>query len=147
MPYTLFDHIENLSKNKIPYDKYTKEDLVDFNPFLINLMLSHNIDIIEFINMFQQYTVGILGKREVYKLYLGLLPKKKIYIKYIKGEQNEQDKEVKQLSIYIKKYFNDEISTNEAMDYISLLTKLDLEIMLNELGIEDKEIKKLLKNI
>jgi len=145
--FTLFEHISNLTQQKVSWDKYKPEDIADFNPFMINLMLSHNIELIELVNMFQQYTVGVLDKREVYKLYLGLLPKKKIFIKYIKGDETEENKYYKEASQYIKHYFKNEISTDEAFEYIQFISSDDMTNILNSLGVEDKEIKKIIKHI
>ena len=43
-------------------------------------------DLIEIVDMFQQYTIGPLSKKHVYQLYHDILPKKKMYAKYIKGK-------------------------------------------------------------
>ena len=54
-----------------------------------------NPDLIEIVDMFQQYTIGPLSKKHVYQLYFDFLPKQKSFNKYIKGKK--QDKYNKEL--------------------------------------------------
>ena len=68
-PATLFDHLANITWKKIPWSKLTESDQKSFSPYLINRWLSMNMDYIELVDMFQQYTIGPLSKKHVYQLY------------------------------------------------------------------------------
>ena len=79
-------------------------------------------------------------KEKIYKFYCEFLPKKSVYSKYIKGTKTKVNEDLLQ---YISKYY--ECSFREAEEYITLLKKEDISNILLGYGIEDKEIKKLLK--
>jgi hypothetical protein len=97
--------------------------------------------LIEIVDMFQQYTIGPLSKEHVYKLYYDILPKGKFFSKYIKGKKvNKYNSE---LVIFMANHF--EIAKNEAEEYISLLNKKQLESLCKKYGKSDKEIKQWLK--
>jgi len=69
-----------------------------------------------------------------------VLPKKKTYLKYIKGKKDKYNKEVID---YLVDYF--EVSRLQASEYRDLIPKEKLIYMLKEYGKNDKEIKKLIK--
>jgi hypothetical protein len=95
--------------------------------------------------MFQQYTIGPLDRKHVYQLYLDILPKKKIFAKYIKGKKS--DKYENELVAFIAEHF--QVSEKDAEEYINIWFELDngkeLESVLKLYGKTDGEIKKLLK--
>ena len=78
--------------------------------------------------------------KAVYQFWCNVLPKKKTYLKYIKGKKDKLNKEVID---YLVKYF--EVSRLEASEYISLIPKDSLKNLLGEFGKTDKEIKKLIR--
>ena len=82
-PATIFDHLANITWKKKPWSELTELDQKSFSPYLINRWLSMNSDLIEIVDMFQQYTIGPLSKKHVYQLYLDFLPKAKMFAKYI----------------------------------------------------------------
>ena len=73
-----------------------------------------NSDLIEIVDMFQQYTIGPLSKKHVYQLYLDFLPKAKMFAKYIKGKK--MDKYNKELVKIISDHYK--IPKLEAEDYV-----------------------------
>ena len=117
-----------------------------FSPYLINRWLSMNPDLIEVVDMFQQYTIGPLNKKCVYELYYDILPKQKMFAKYIKGKKlAKYDKE---LVKFITSYY--EVNSQEAEEYIELFKSTNsgmnhLYELLKMYGKTEKEIKKLLK--
>ena len=82
-PATIFDHLANITWKKKPWSELSELDQKSFSPYLINRWLSMNPDLIEIVDMFQQYTIGPLSKKHVYQLYLDFLPKAKMFAKYI----------------------------------------------------------------
>ena len=73
-PATIFDHINHLTHKKKPWEDLSEADQKSFSPYIINRWLSMNPDLIEIVDMFQQYTIGPLSKKHVYQLYLDFLP-------------------------------------------------------------------------
>lgn len=145
-PLTLFQHLEGLTSKKTPWEELTDSDRKSFSPYMVARFLSMQIELTEFVNDIQKYTTSLLKPRDVYKLYLDLLPKKKIFFKYIKGKS--EDKFDSKLVNYISKYF--ECSNENAIDYLGIYFskdeyKLDLIKILRAYGLQDKEIKKLVK--
>ena len=142
----IFNHIDNITYKKTPFEKYTEQDIKSWTTFIINRFLSMHIDLTEFINEFQYLTIGHLEIREIYKLYSILLPKQKLYLSYIKGKKEE--KYNKELIIYLVKYF--QLSTTEIKDYLELLYqtkdgKDEIRSILGKYGLEKKVINKLIK--
>ena len=140
-PATLFDHLANITWKKKPWSELSETDQKSFSPYLINRWLSMNINYIELVDMFQQYTIGPLNKKHVYQLYFDFLPKQKSFNKYIKGKK--QDKYNKELVKLIANHY--QIARIEAEEYISLLEQTEISSLLKKYGKTDKEIKGLLK--
>ena len=140
-PATLFDHLANITWKKKPWSELSETDQKSFSPYLINRWLSMNINYIELVDMFQQYTIGPLNKKHVYQLYFDFLPKQKSFNKYIKGKK--QDKYNKELVKLIADHY--QVARIEAEEYISLLEQSEISSLLKKYGKTDKEIKGLLK--
>jgi hypothetical protein len=140
-PATLFDHLANITWKKKPWSELSETDQKSFSPYLINRWLSMNINYIELVDMFQQYTIGPLNKKHVYQLYFDFLPKQKSFNKYIKGKK--QDKYNKELVKLIADHY--QVARIEAEEYISLLEQTEISSLLKKYGKADKEIKGLLK--
>mgnify|MGYP003135707201 CR=1 FL=1 len=140
-PATIFDHLANITWKKTDWNKLDEASQKSFSPYLINRWLSMNMDYIEIVDMFQQYTIGPLSKKHVYQLYYDFLPKQKSFNKYIKGKK--QDKYNKELIQLVAKHY--QVARIEAEEYIELLGKEQLTSILKKYGKTDKEIKGLLK--
>ena len=145
-PATIFDHLANIPNKKTPWSTLTEQDRKSFSPYLINRWLSMHPDLIEIVDMFQQYTIGPLSKKHVYQLYHDILPKQKMYAKYIKG------KKVNKYNPELVKFLAEHLhcSKTEAEEFISILLlnksgRNRLVEILKKYGHADKEIKKLLK--
>ena len=78
--------------------------------------------------------------KAVYQFWCGVLPKKKTYLKYIKGKKDKFNKEIID---YIVEYF--EVSRLQASEYVSLIPKDNMKNLLREFGKSEKEIKKLVR--
>lgn len=143
-PATIFDHLSHITEKKTPWDKLSEADQKSFSPYLINRWLSMNMDLIEIVDMFQQYTIGELDRKHVYQLYQELLPKRKMYTKYIKAK--DSDKYNKELLEFVAKHY--QISIREATEYVAMMLNMDKELVIDILrkyGKTDKEIKSLMK--
>ena len=71
-----------------------------FSPFMINRYLSMGEDFLPLVNHFQNYVVQTMPHGIVYRFYCDLLPKKKMYLKYIKGKKDKFNKEI--IDIYCR---------------------------------------------
>ena len=143
---TIFEHLAHLTNRKKDWNNLSEQDQKSFVPYLINRWLSMNPDLIEVVDMFQQYTIGPLSKKHVYQLYLDFLPKAKMFAKYIKGKK--MDKYNKDLVNIVGQHY--QVPKTEAEEYITILlsnsdTIDNLVTILKMYGKTEKEIKGLLK--
>lgn len=143
-PATIFDHLANITFKKTDWNSLSELDQKSFSPYLINRWLSMNIDFIEIVDMFQKYTIGPLNKKQVYQLYYDILPKVKIYNKYIKGKKGKEYN-AETVDLITMHY---QISKRDAKSYIEFWKENDineLKNLLKDYGKTEKEIKKLIK--
>jgi len=141
---TIFDHIRNLTVDKKPVNTYSDEDMKSFNPYMINIWLSMDKSLIEYIDMFQKYTVGLLNKRDAYKLYLGILPQKKLFLKYVKCKSNNNVYDEIATLINLKTDLS--VSIIEMSEYIQLFfSKNDIIYTLTKIGVDNNKMKSIIK--
>ena len=138
---TLFEHLSGIKEKKTPWESLSVMDKKSFEPFMVNRFLSMNMEFLELVNELQMYTIGQLSPRDVYKLYLDVLPKKRSFDKYTKAKGS--DKYNDKVLDYLSRYF--EVSQREVKDYLEILSKDDVIHIIKKFGIEEKEIKKWLK--
>jgi hypothetical protein len=138
---TIIDWINQVLIYKKPWDYFEESDQKSFNTFIINRWLSMDIEFIEIVNYFQEYSIGTLESREVYKWYCDVLPKGKRFNKYIKGKKSKKyDKELIKI---LTKHF--QCSKVQVQEYITLIDKLELREILEMYGTEEKTIKRVCK--
>jgi len=145
-PATIFDHISQLTQRKKSWEKLSETDQKSFSPYIINRWLSMHPDLIEIIDMFQQYTIGPLSKKHVYQLYYEILPNANVRAKYIKGKK--QDKYNKDLVNFVRDHYVTSKREAEDMIDVLILTNKGLQSLVDAMkvyGKTEKEIKKLLK--
>jgi len=129
---TIFDWVNQIFVGKRPWDSFSSEEQKKFSPFIINRFLSMDEELIEIVNMFQPYAIGMLESKDVYEFYRNLFPKGKRYNKYIKGKRDKKyDKELIQL---VSKHF--EVSKNESKTYVDLLSKKDIKELYETYGVK-----------
>ena len=129
---TIIDWVNQLLVHKKHWDEFTVDEQKKFSPFIINRWLSMDKDFIEFVNIFQQYAIGTLEPREVYKWYCDVLPQGKRFNKYIKGKRDKKyDKEMINI---ISNHF--EVSKKETKIYIDLLEKNEIREIFKMYGVK-----------
>tara|TARA_R110002020_G_scaffold472229_1_gene700006 strand:+ start:513 stop:953 length:441 start_codon:yes stop_codon:yes gene_type:complete len=138
---TIFQHLSGIKEKKESWESLSEMDKKSFSPFIINRWLSMNMDLLPIINELQQYTIGTLKPKDVYKLYLDFLPKKKTFDKYIKGKKS--DKYNKEMLQYLSQWYG--VSQSEVKEYLEILSKDEVVDILMKYGKTKKEAKKLLK--
>jgi hypothetical protein len=137
---TLFQWLEEITVKKSPPSHFTDDSWNSFTPFLIHRYISMNQGYVEIANLLQK--MDPTNKVAIYLAYSQLLPKKKLWLKYIKNQNKTTLKETPNL---ISKYF--ECSISEAKDYIKILPKEKIQSIFENMGLDGKELKKLIKEI
>lgn len=145
-PLTLFDHLSGITDKKTPWEKLSDADRKSFGCYMINRFLSMNQDLTEVVDQLQPYTCNLLSPEMVYKLYSDILPKNKIFFRYIKNKK--EGKYNSDLVELLSKHF--EIASNEVIDYLDIIFQSDslkdeLEGLLAGYANDKKQVKKLMK--
>ena len=134
----IFGWLEEITVNKSPLDIISDESWDTWNSYMVHRYVSMNQDYIDIVNLVQK--INPQNKKQIYSIYKEMIPKRKMWLKYIK---NEAKKEQKELEEYIAKYFD--CSLGEAEHYIDILRGTGVREILNEMGVESKESDKLIK--
>ena len=135
----IFDWLNQITYDKQPWNSFTEEDKKSFEPYMIHRFLSMNPEYIEFVNLVQ--TFPYTNKEKIYNIYLYMIPRKKMFLKYIKSSTKKKQEK---LLGYVASYY--ECSLGEANEYIDILRENGVKDILNKMGVDEKEQKKLLKN-
>ena len=140
---SLFDHIGQITAVQNPnyWEDISDEDKKTWSNYMVNRFLSMKPDWIDLVNEIQKYP---LEPKLLYKFYTSVLPKRKEWLRYIKG-----DKKMKYpkwvYEIVVKEL---QCSMREASDAIDMYEisaggQAELADVLGKYGIEQKEIRKL----
>jgi len=141
----LFDHLNAITSEQDPnyFDKLSEEDLKSWSNFMVNRFLSMKPEWVELIATLLPLS-QTLSPKEMYSLYINVIPKGKYFLKYIKGKS--EDKYERFLIDLIKKEFL--VSETQAIEYIEILYSIregreNIKYICEKYGIEKKEITKL----
>lgn len=139
--FSIFDFVKAIIDTKPSWDTFTPEQQKMFSGYMINKFLSMNVKYIDIINYVQG--LNVKENRKLYEIYCFLIPQSKnTYSPFIKS--TTKSLVLPELTKYISEHF--ECSTSEAEEYIQMTDKDFVEDILVKRGLDDKEIKKLLKN-
>jgi hypothetical protein len=121
MAKTLFDHLNAITKDQDPkyFDNLSEEDKKTWSNYMIHRFLSMNFDFVDIIAEFQPLTQTMEPKM-FYLLMIGIIPKGKYYLRYIRGksEETSDEKIVELLQIEYN------CSKSTAIDYYNILTNI-----------------------
>ena len=137
---TVFDWLNEITVKKTPPNNFTQENWDDWNSYMVHRFLSMNINYIDIVNFVQN--INPQNKKEIYTIYREMIPKRKVWNKYIK---NQNKKDSKELAKIIANKLS--IGSDEANSYLPMLGKEGITEVLSDLGYEKKEITKLIKTI
>ena len=137
---TVFNWLEEITVKKTPPNNFTQQDWDDWNSYMVHRFLSMNMSYIDIVNYVQN--INPQNKKEIYTIYREMIPKRKIWNKYIKNQNKKDSKEI--AKIIANKL---SIGSDEANSYIPMLGKEGITEVLSDLGYEKKEITKLIKTI
>ena len=140
---SLFDHISQITAVQNPnyWEDISDEDKKSWSNYMVNRFLSMKPDWIDLVNEIQKYP---LEPKQLYKFYTSILPKRKEWLRYIKGDKKMKYPKwlyeivVKELQCSMK-----EASDAVDMYEISAGGQSELADILLKYGIEDKEVRKL----
>ena len=139
---SLFDHIREVTAvQKVDYfDTLSVDDKKSWSNYMVNRFLSMKMEWVELVNELQKYK---LEPKELYKLYINILPKGKQWLKYTKGRND-----MNYPNWLINIVANDmEVNKQEAKDAVDMyyLTEggmAELGQLARKWGIEPKKIEK-----
>lgn len=132
----LFDWLNEITFNKSSWDKFSENDIKIFNVYMIHRYLSMDPNYIELVNYVQKFPQN--NKQNIYSIYKGLIPKKKVLLRYIGSKKQQTNNDL--INIFCS-YF--ELSKREVIDYIEILPKNKIIDILSSLGKDEEEIKNL----
>jgi hypothetical protein len=118
---SLFDHLNQITAVQDPnyWSKLSDEDRKTWSNFMVHRFLSMNYDFIELIAELQPLT-QTLAPELFYKLLINVIPKGKVYLRYIKGKYEETtDKQI--VDLIAVEY---SCSNNTAIDYYDILMNI-----------------------
>ena len=140
---SLFDHISQITAVQNPnyWEEISEEDKKTFSGYMVNRFLSMKPEWIDIVNEIQKYN---LDNEILYKLYINILPKKKEWLRYIKGDKKM--KYPKWLYEIVAKEL--ECSMREASDAVDMYEishggQAELKDILIKYGVELKVVEKL----
>ena len=140
---SLFDHVNQVTSVQNPnyWEDISDEDKKTWSNYMVNRFLSMKSDWIELVNEVQKYT---LEPKELYKVYTSILPKKKQWLRYIKGDKKM--KYPKWVYEIVTKHL--QCSMREANDAVEMYDishggQTELADILFKYGVEQEEVRKL----
>lgn len=138
---TPFDFLKLVHNKKINWEDLTEDEQKSWNTFIINRALSFTPNYLDIVNNIQPYTGGQLTSAEIFKYYQSMLPSNYRFQKWIKGAKTSKFNKdlVEVVSAHL------ECSNKQAEDYLSILDKKEIKALLQHIGIQDSEAKKLMK--
>ena len=135
---SIFDWLKAINNTKPPAESFTDKDWEVWNSYMIHRFISMNPDYIEVVNYVQDFPPQ--EKVMIYNVYKEFIPKNNKWNKYIKSKTKEPNKElIEHLRDYLK------CSSREAKESISLLDTTQISRILENRGLDKKEIKPLLR--
>ena len=134
----IFDWLQHITLYKTPASEFTDNDWENFNSYMVHRFISMSPYYVEVADYAQSMLPTM--KKQIYNFYREMIPKRKVWLQYIKSKTKTVNKD---LIEDIAKYY--EVGVTDATSYFEVMTKEEISIILNEMGKDSKEIKKLLK--
>ena len=135
----IFCWLQHITLYKTSAEEFTDNDWEKFNSYMVHRFVSMHVYYVEIADYAQSMLPTM--KKQIYNFYKEMLPKKKVWLQYVKSKTETVNKDLVE---DIAKYY--EVGTSDALSYIAVMTKEEIPIILGEMGKDEKEIKKLLKN-
>ena len=133
---TLFEWLNEITLYKTAPEEISQDSWDKWNSYMIHRYVSMNMDYIDVVNYVQK--VNPQSKKQIYSIYREMLPKRKVYLKYVK---NENKRNYQELAEYIADYL--ECSLGEADQYIDILQDHGVRGILMENGSRRRRNRKI----
>lgn len=142
---SLFDHLKAITQQQDPdyFDKISEQDKKSWSNYMLLRFMSMNDELMPLVEEVQ-YLVQNLEPELFYKTFIGLIPKKSYYAKYIKakGTASYEDWLVE---LVAKEY---EVSKDHAEEYLQILFnskpgKKTIRYICEKYATDPKKIKKI----
>ena len=135
----IFDWLQHITLYKTPSEDFSDNDWEKFNSYMVHRFISQSIYYVEIAEYAQSLMPTM--KKQIYNFYREMIPKKKVWLKYVKSQTKTVNKDLIEC---IANYY--EVGKSDALSYITVMTKEEIPVILGEMGYDKKEIKNLLKN-
>jgi len=135
---TLFDWLNELTFNKREWSSFSEDQRESFNSYMIHRYVSMYIGYVELANIAQK--LPLTEKEKIYNIYKTMLPKKKMFLKYVKKQTKNTYED---LLKYVAEYY--QCGFGEAEEYIDIIREAGVRGILWEMGVDEKETDKLIK--
>jgi hypothetical protein len=133
----IFGWLDEITVKKSHPNSFSEKDWDKWNSYMIHRYLSMYIGYIDIVNYVQK--INPQNKKQIYSIYLEMIPKKKLWLKYIK---NQKKKNYQELAEYVAEYF--ECSLGEADHYIDIL-RGSVRGILWDMRVNEEDAEKLIK--
>jgi hypothetical protein len=138
--FSIFDFLKAIIDTKVSWETFDQEQKKVWNSYMIARFLSMNPKYLETVNYIQG--LNIQDNKKLYEVYCFMIPaSKNTYSTYIKSTVKKTVNE--EVAQHVAEYF--ECSVSEATEYILLTDEKWLENILVAKGIDEKQVKKLIK--
>ena len=135
---TPFDFLKLVHNKSTKWENFNEDEQKVYNTFIINKALSFNSDYLDVVNKIQHFTPT---PKESFKYLQSMTSNKFRYNKWIKGGKSTKFNPnlIETISAHL------ECSRKQAEEYLCILEKKEIKNMLKHIGIQESEIKKLMK--
>ena len=138
--FSIFDFLKAIIDTKVSWETFDQEQKKVWNSYMIARFLSMNPKYLETVNYIQG--LNIQDSKKLYEVYCFMIPQSKnTYSAYIKS--NSKKTSSPEVIQHVSEYFK--CSTSEASEYIQLTDEKWLENILITKGVDEKQVKKLIK--
>jgi|TARA_R110002167_G_scaffold22322_1_gene80091 hypothetical protein len=133
----VWDWLKQINSVKSDPTIFSNKDWELWNSYMIHRFMSMNSDYLELVNEAQK--INPQKKQEIYSIYREYIPKNNKWNKYIKSNIKAQKQELLE---YLSRYW--ECSQHEVKEYLNFLGDDEIIRILQRMGIQQKELNKLL---
>jgi len=133
----IWDWLKQINTVKSPSSSFSDKDWEIWNSYMIHRFLSMNPDFIDIVNEVQ--SINPQNKKQIYTVYREFIPVYNKWYKYIKSNIKQHKTE---LLTHLSNYW--ECSQNEVKEYLNFLEDDVILRILKRIGLDKKEINKLL---
>ena len=89
---TLFEWLNEITLYKTAPEDISQDSWDKWNSYMIHRYVSMNMDYIDVVNYVQK--VNPQSKKQIYSIYREMLPKRKVYLKYVKNQNKRNNQEL-----------------------------------------------------